>query len=264
MSGGAGRGSSAGRGGGAGGRGGDSGGDSSGDSRTAIGVGGGAGSRASSASPIVLATRSRDKLRELVPIFAAAGFEVLDLDEVGMPEDRVVEDTLERFDTFEANALAKARHFFERSGGARPVVADDSGLEVFALGAQPGVRSKRWSERADLSGAALDAANNEKLLSELERVEREGSEEARSLNRRGRYVCVAAYVDGERERVFRGECAGQILRSPRGAGGFGYDPLFELEGTKRTFAEIERAAKERVSHRGKAFAQLVAALREWS
>ncbi len=215
---------------------------------------------------IVLATRSRDKLRELGPIFAAAGFEVLDLDAAGMPEERAVENGLERYETFEENALAKARHFFERSGGARPVVADDSGLEVFALGGQPGVRSKRWSERPGLSGVALDAANNQKLLAELERVERDESagRVVRSHGRSGRYVCAAAYVDGQRESVFRGECEGHILRAPRGAGGFGYDPLFELEGTSYTFAEIDRAAKERVSHRGKAFAQLVAALREWS
>lgn len=219
-----------------------------------------------SARAIVLATRSRDKLRELRPIFSAAGFDVMDLDAAGMPEERAVEDQLECYESFEENALAKARHFFERSGGVRPVVADDSGLEVFALGGQPGVRSKRWSERPDLSGVALDAANNEKLLAELERLERDGSAsaEARSHGRRGRYVCAAAYVDGEREIVFRGECAGHILPAPRGAGGFGYDPLFELEGTSYTFAEIERAAKERVSHRGRAFAQLVAALREWS
>jgi XTP/dITP diphosphohydrolase len=213
---------------------------------------------------IVLATRSSGKLRELRPIFSAAGFEALDLDAAGMPEEREVEDTLECYETFEENALAKARHFFERSGGVRPVVADDSGLEVFALGGQPGVHSKRWSARPGLSGVALDSANNEKLLAELAKVEREGSGDARAHGRRGRYVCVAAYVDGERERLFRGECEGHILRAPRGAGGFGYDPLFELEGSDHTFAEMDRAAKERVSHRGRAFAQLVNALREWS
>ncbi|HET7622430.1 MAG TPA: non-canonical purine NTP pyrophosphatase [Gemmatimonadaceae bacterium] len=212
---------------------------------------------------IVIATRSRDKLRELRPIFAAAGIEVSDLDAAGMPEDQEVENSLERFDTFEENALAKARHFFERSGGVRPVVADDSGLEVFALGGQPGVHSKRWSARPGLSGVALDASNNEKLLAELAKVESNGGE-ASAHGRRGRYVCVAAYVDGHRERVFRGECEGHILHAPRGAGGFGYDPLFELDGTDHTFAEIERSAKERVSHRGRAFAQLVNALREWS
>jgi XTP/dITP diphosphohydrolase len=212
---------------------------------------------------IVLATRSRNKLRELRPIFAAAGIAVQDLDAAGMPEDPEAEATLECYDTFEENALAKARYFFERTGRSRPVVADDSGLEVPALGGQPGVHSKRWSARPGLSGVALDASNNEKLLTELAKVERSGGE-ASAHGRRGRYVCVAAYVDGERERVFRGECEGHILRAPRGAGGFGYDPLFELEGTNHTFAEIDRAAKERVSHRGRAFAQLVSALRERS
>ena len=220
--------------------------------------------RSSTARTILLATRSQDKLRELRPIFHAAGIDVLDLDAAGMPEESAVEDGLEHFDTFEGNALAKARHFFERSGRSLPVVADDSGLEVFALGGQPGVHSKRWSARPDLTGSALDAANNARLLSEMERVAREASGSVSGQDRRGRYVCVAAYVDGERERLFRGECAGRILRSPRGAGGFGYDPLFELEGTEVTFAELDRAAKERVSHRGRAFAQLVTAVHEWS
>lgn len=213
---------------------------------------------------IVLATRSPDKLRELRPIFRVAGIDVMDLDTARMPEDPAAEASLERFDTFEENALAKARHFFERSGGVRPVVADDSGLEVFALGGQPGVRSKRWSGRRGLSGAALDAANNAKLLAELQRIASERPGTFSEEDRRGRYVCAAAYVDASRERVFRGECAGRILRSPRGTGGFGYDPLFELEGQGVTFAELDREAKERWSHRGKAFAQLVTALREWS
>jgi XTP/dITP diphosphohydrolase len=221
-------------------------------------------SDAAPARTLVLATRSPNKLRELWPLFVAAGIDVLDLEAAGMPEEAEVEDTLERFDTFEENALAKARHFFERSGGARPVVADDSGLEVFALGGRPGVHSKRWSARPGLSGIELDAANNEKLLAELARLEDAGAGEYAVHGRRGRYVCVAAYLDGERELLFRGECEGHILRSPRGAGGFGYDPLFELEGSDRTFAEIDRAAKERVSHRGRAFAQLVSALRVWS
>ena len=214
---------------------------------------------------IVLATRSQDKLRELRPIFRAAGIEVIDLDAAGMPEEPEVEAGLERFDTFEQNSLAKARHFFERSGGVRPVVADDSGLEVLVLGGQPGVRSKRWSERPGLSGLALDAANNAKLLAELEKVERELPGAATSdEDRRARYVCAAAYVDASRECVFRGEAVGRILRSPRGSDGFGYDPLFELEGLGVTFAELDREAKERVSHRGKAFTQLVTAVREWS
>lgn len=213
---------------------------------------------------IVLATRSKDKLRELRPIFRAAGIDVMDLDAAGLPEDVDAEAGVEQFDTFEQNSLAKARHFFERSGGAHAVVADDSGLEVFALAGRPGVHSKRWSERPDLSGSALDAANNAKLLAELEKVEREAPAPANEDYRRGRYVCAAAYVDSSRECVFRGECAGRILRAPRGTGGFGYDPLFELDGLDVTFAELDREAKERVSHRGKAFHQLVTAVRKWS
>ncbi len=226
----------------------------------------GAGRSAGDTRTIILATRSRGKLRELEPLFGDAGFHVFDLDAAGMPEDREAEDSLERFETFEENALAKARHFFERSGGARAVVADDSGLEVVALAGRPGVRSKRWSGRTDLTGLALDAANNSKLLAELGRLEREGSDAERLLatERRARYVCVAVYVDRAGERLFRGECGGRILREPRGAGGFGYDPLFELDGTGTTFAELDRVAKERVSHRGRAFRKLVATLAERS
>lgn len=199
---------------------------------------------------VLLATRSLGKMAELRPLFGAAGIRILDLDEAGLPEDAAVEESLEEFDTFEENALAKARHFFARAGGRYPTVADDSGLEVAALGGQPGVRTKRWSGRADLRGRALDAANNEKLVAELAGV----------ADRRARYVCVAALVDARGARTFRGESAGRILHAPRGAGGFGYDPLFESDELGVTFAEVDRAAKERVSHRGRAFAQLVRAL----
>lgn len=209
---------------------------------------------------ILLATRSEGKLRELRPIFAAAGLVVSDLASAGMAENVAEEESLECYDTFEENALAKARYFFQRSGGVRPVVADDSGLEVFALGGRPGVRSKRWSGRRELAGPALDAANNAKLLAELASVVNAGKEPFGELDRSARYVCVAAYVDGVGERTFRGESRGRILHSPRGEGGFGYDPLFELEGREVTFAELDRAAKEGVSHRGRAFSRLVAAL----
>lgn len=197
------------------------------------------------AEPIVLATRSLGKLYELRPLFAAAGLRVIDLDEAGIPE-QPDEEELERWETFEENALAKARYFFERSGG-RATVADDSGLEVAALDGRPGVRTKRWSGRTDLSGRALDRANNEKLLATLAGVS----------DRRARYVCVAAYVDAHSERTFRGESSGRILDAPRGTGGFGYDPLFLSEDLGVTFAEVEREVKEPVSHRGRAFASLV-------
>lgn len=198
------------------------------------------------ARTILLATRSQGKLLELRPLFAAAGLEVIDLDSAGIPGS-AEEEALEAFDTFEENALAKARYFFARGGG-RPTIADDSGLEVLALGGQPGVRSKRWSGHPESNGRGLDAANNRYLLEAL------GGEQ----DRRARYVCVAAYVDAHTEWSCRGETAGQILHAPRGTHGFGYDPLFasnDLGGA--TFGEVEREAKERVSHRGRAFAQLV-------
>jgi XTP/dITP diphosphohydrolase len=195
--------------------------------------------------PYLLATRSLGKLYELRPMFSAAGFEVIDLDTAGIPESDE-EAGLEEFDTFEENALSKANYFRTKSGLV--TIADDSGLEVQALGGAPGVRTKRWSGRTDLEGRALDAANNEFLLAKL------GS----SVERRARYVCVAALVDDDGHRTFRGETEGEILESPRGEGGFGYDPLFLSSDLGITFAEAERAAKERTSHRGRAFSQLIA------
>ena len=195
--------------------------------------------------PYLLATRSLGKLHELRPMFSAAGLEVIDLDTAGIPES-ADEAGLEEFDTFEENALSKANYFRTKSGLV--TIADDSGLEVQALGGAPGVRTKRWSGRTDLEGRALDAANNEFLLAKL------GS----SVERRARYVCVAALVDDDGHRTFRGETEGEILESPRGEGGFGYDPLFLSSDLGITFAEAERAAKERTSHRGRAFSQLIA------
>ena len=199
---------------------------------------------------VLLATRSIGKLWELRPLFDAAGIGVIDLDEAGILEDAEAEESLERFETYEENALAKARHFFARAGGRYPTVADDSGLEVAALGGRPGVRTKRWSGRSDLAGRALDDANNAKLLAELAGIEERGA----------RYVCVAAIVDARGERVYRGESTGRILHAPRGDGGFGYDPLFASDELGVTFAEVDGVTKERVSHRGRAFAQLMRAL----
>ena len=193
----------------------------------------------------LLATRSLGKLHELRPMFSAAGLDVIDLDGAGIPESSA-EANLEEFDSFEENALAKAKYFRAKSGLA--TIADDSGLEVQALGGAPGVHTKRWSGRADLEGRALDVANNEFLLRKL----------GKSPDRRARYVCVAAIVDGSGHRTFRGETEGEILQQPRGEGGFGYDPLFLSSDLGITFAEAERAVKERGSHRGRAFAQLIA------
>ena len=178
---------------------------------------------------IVLATRSAGKLRELRRIFHGSGFTVEDLAEAGVAPS-AEEDELESADTFEENAAAKARFF--HAGLGRPVVADDSGLEVFALGGRPGVRSKRWSERPDLHGLALDAANNARLVEELKGKRDRGA----------RYVCVACYVNDGVELSCRGEVEGRIVAEPRGSGGFGYDPYFLSSELGVTFGEASAGA----------------------
>jgi len=183
-------------------------------------------------------------MRELGPMFAAAGIDVASLDDAHIAES-ALEDSLEVAATFEDNALAKARHFHRVSGMA--TVADDSGLEVTALDGAPGVLSKRWSVRPDLSGQALDDTNNALLLQRLAGI----------VDRRARYVCAAAYCAGARAFVERGEVAGRITREPRGSGGFGYDPYFESDELGRTFAEVKIDEKGRVSHRARAFAKLL-------
>jgi XTP/dITP diphosphohydrolase len=196
----------------------------------------------------LLATRSSGKLRELGAIFASSRVRVLTLDDAGIPASDE-EDAIEAFDTFEENALAKARYFRDRSG--RPTFADDSGLEVYALDGQPGVRSKRWSGRDDLEGRELDDANNATLLRALRG----------QAARRARYVCAAALASRDGEIVRRGEVEGEILERPRGDGGFGYDPLFLAAELGVTFGEASLEAKERVSHRGRAFRALLNAMR---
>lgn len=181
-------------------------------------------------------------------MFAGAGFEIVDLAAAGIAET-AEEDGLETADTFEENALLKARHFHRVSG--MPTVADDSGIEVSALRGAPGVRSKRWSERPDLDGQALDDANNALLLSRLEGAP----------DRSARYVCAAAFC-GDQEIVVRGETAGRITREPRGSGGFGYDPYFESLDLGRTFGEVSVEEKARVSHRARAFGKLLARLQK--
>jgi len=203
-----------------------------------------------SSAPWILATRNAGKLRELRALFATHAIEVIDLREAGVSEDPVAEDAVEAFDTFEENALAKARYFSARVPG-RIVVADDSGLAVDALGGEPGVRSKRWSGRADLHGAELDASNNALLLSRL----------GEGADPKARFVCAAAWSDGVRELVVRGEVAGHIVREARGAHGFGYDPHVYIEELGMTLAEATVAEKERVSHRGRAFVRLLEELR---
>jgi len=201
---------------------------------------------------IILATRSRGKLDELHGVLTPLGHELVSLDQAGI-EPRQEEDDVEAYESFEENALAKARYYSERAGGAA-VIADDSGLEVAALGGLPGVRSKRWAGRSDLEGRALDVANNAKLMAAL----------ARETNREARFVSVVAYREGlgpgARELVARGEVRGRILEDGRGDRGFGYDPYFFSPELGRTLAEASAEEKSRVSHRGRALRALVTLL----
>ena len=183
-------------------------------------------------------------------LFSTVAIDVVDLREAGVEEDVVAEADIESFETFEANALAKARYFAARLPG-RIVVADDSGLEVEALGGAPGVRSKRWSAATHLDGHALEAENNRLLVAAM----------VGQRNRRARFVCAAAYSDGAWESVERGEVTGQILDAPLGSHGFGYDAHVFVGELGRTMAEAMLVEKERVSHRGRAFVALLAAVR---
>jgi XTP/dITP diphosphohydrolase len=202
---------------------------------------------------VVLATRSTGKLRELRPMLSDYGLVPLTLDDVGIAP-AAEEDALECHETFETNAEAKARYFFLRAEG-RPVLADDSGLEVDALDARPGVRSKRWSGRMDLEGAALDAVNNALLLAELDRAALSGRD-----SRSARYVCAASCVWIGGAVTVRGEAPGTVLPAPRGAGGFGYDPYLWSPELGATFAEVSPESKSMVSHRGRAFSALLRAV----
>jgi XTP/dITP diphosphohydrolase len=193
---------------------------------------------------VLLATRNAAKLAELRRILAASAtgaVQVLGLDDV--PE---FPETPETGATFEANALAKARAAAAATG--LPAVADDSGLTVDALGGMPGVLSARWAGRH-----GDDEANLQLVLGQLGDVPPE---------RRGAaFVCAAALVlpSGE-ETVLRGEWRGVLTDAPRGANGFGYDPIFVPEGERRTSAELEPAEKDAVSHRGRALRALLPAL----
>lgn len=202
---------------------------------------------------LVVATRSEHKLSEIRKMLDdIPGLDVVDLNDAGV-EETEEEDAVEAHETFAENALAKARFFARRTGAA--VLADDSGLCVDALGGAPGVRSKRFSGRTDVRGTALDRANNALLLATLEDVPAE--------QRTAHYTCAVAVVTpAGREAVFHGECYGRILSEPRGAGGFGYDPLFLSDDLGVTFAEADPEEKNRVSHRARAIAAAHEALRE--
>lgn len=200
-------------------------------------------------TPCIIATRNPGKLRELRDIFANTEYQIADLTDAGVTEADD-EDSIESWETFEENALAKAQYFYRRTGV--PTFADDSGLVVDILGGRPGVRSKRFSGRTDLTGRSLDAANNATLLGQLRRMN--------ALPAQASFVCAAAFVDGDRAIVRTGTTAGVIVPQPRGFSGFGYDPHFVSQELQQTFGEASEPDKERVGHRGRAFRSLFDAL----
>jgi XTP/dITP diphosphohydrolase len=181
---------------------------------------------------LVLATRNPHKVREFGRLLP--GHEVVELpDGVELPPETGA--------TFADNALPKARAAARATEA--PAIADDSGIEAQALGGGPGVRSARYA-----GPDATDAANLDKLRAEAP----PGSGLA--------YVCALAYVDGETERLFEGRCTGTMASEPRGAGGFGYDPVFlpdDGDGA-RTMAELSDSEKDPISHRGRAARALLA------
>jgi XTP/dITP diphosphohydrolase len=209
-----------------------------------------------SGKTFLLATRSAGKLRELHQIFSEFGLGVTDPASLGIPETDAEAD-LERYETFEENALAKTRYFFEKSGGL-PTFGDDSGMCVDALNGEPGVYSKRWSGSESLDTAAVDAANNAKLAARMREAR---TRLASQFTDAGRYVSVAAFKDVLGEETRRGEVEGRVIETPRGDGGFGYDPYFEAPDLGGTFAESSIQNTARNSHRSRAFRALLNALR---
>jgi XTP/dITP diphosphohydrolase len=194
---------------------------------------------------ILVATRNAGKLREYERLLADVPGLVLEtMASLSQPIE-VAEDQ----DTFHGNALAKATEIAALAG--IPCLADDSGLEVDALGGQPGVRSARYSGED-----ATDAQNNEKLLRQLADVPAE--------KRTARFRCAIAVVDadGQALAATEGTCEGRIGQEPRGTHGFGYDPLFVPDGYTKTMAELGLETKNQISHRAKAAAKLVPLLRQ--
>jgi XTP/dITP diphosphohydrolase len=192
---------------------------------------------------LVLATRNAHKVEELAEILGAAG---LDVELVPLPDDApdVVEDGL----TFAENALKKARSAANATGV--PSVADDSGLCVDALNGMPGVFSARWA------GTGHDDAANLALVLEQ-------TADVPDESRGAHFTCAAALAlpSGE-EQVVEGRVDGVLIRTPRGTGGFGYDPAFVPLGHERTTAEMSNDEKNAISHRGEAFRALAPVLRE--
>lgn len=193
---------------------------------------------------LLLGTRNPGKIYEIQLIIGDLGIEFHSLQE--FPDVEVAE---ENDSTYAANAILKA-HFYARATGML-ALADDSGLEVEALGGAPGVLSARYAGEH-----ATDADRRNLLLSELEKTRVQNS--TPSQNRRARFVCAIAIArpDGEVINLCEGTCSGTITRAPRGESGFGYDPLFIPDGYDQTFGELSDEIKNRISHRARALLKL--------
>lgn len=186
---------------------------------------------------LVVASSNPGKLREFAQLLAPLGWETLAQKALGVPE------CAEPHVSFVENALEKARHAARCTG--LPALADDSGLCVPALGGAPGVQSARYAGEPK-----CDARNNEKLIADL----------APYADKRGHYVCVLVFVrhpEDPQPIIAEGEWHGELIATPRGAGGFGYDPYFLLPQLGKTAAELSAEEKNRYSHRGLALQQLV-------
>lgn len=195
---------------------------------------------------VVLATHNAKKLTELRRLVEAAG---LDAEILGLDALPAYAEPAETETTFEGNALIKARAAVAETG--RVALADDSGIAVDRLNGMPGVRSARWA-----GSGATDEDNNELLLRQLDDV----PDEARTA----RFVCAMALVTpGGTEIVRHGVVDGRLLRAPRGENGFGYDPLFLPDGHELTTAELDPAAKDAISHRGRAVRAILVDLQDW-
>ena len=197
---------------------------------------------------ILIATSNPGKLRDFAGAALDHGIQI-----AALPNFSSLPAVVEDGPTFEANARKKAEHFSRLAPG-EIVLADDSGLEVDALGGAPGVHSARYAaaEPHKQETNTNDEANNARLIRELKEVPTE--------KRTGRFVCViAAARDGHTLAVFQGKADGILLDRPRGSGGFGYDPLFYFPQIQKTFAELTAEEKANYSHRGAAFRKFL----EW-
>ncbi len=192
---------------------------------------------------IVIASNNKEKIREFKEILTPLNFKVISKKEAGANFE--VKETGK---TFKENAEIKAIAIFKKVN--MPTLADDSGLEVFALNNKPGIYSARYSE--ENGKKATDETNNIKLLKEMENVK----------NREARFVCALCFINSKGE-IFNilETVEGKIATSPKGENGFGYDPLFIYNN--KSFAQIPANLKNKISHRGKAITKFLANIKNW-